>query len=51
MNKTINKFFLAGDKFMSNIHIRQPGFTCSAYGSFTKNKWRIKKFKETGYLR
>ena len=38
MNKTINKFFLAGDKFMSNIHLRQPGFTYSACGSFTKNK-------------
>ena len=38
MNKTINKFLLAGDKFMSKIHLRQPGFTYSACGSFTKNK-------------
>ena len=44
----VNKFLLAGDKFMLEIHFRQPGFTYSACGSFTKNKERIKKFKETG---
>ena len=47
MNEIINKFWLAGDKFMSEIHLRQPGFTYSACGPFTKNKERIKKFKET----
>ena len=30
------------------MHLRQPGLTYSAYGSFTKNKGRILKFKETG---
>ena len=30
------------------LHLKQPGFTYSACGSFTKNKERIKKFKETG---
>ena len=48
MNKIINKFLLAGDKFMPEIHLRQPGFTYSACGPFTKNKERIQKFKETG---
>ena len=48
MNEIVNKFLLAGDKFMPEMHLRQPGFTCSACGPFTKNKERIKKFKETG---
>ena len=30
MNNTINKFLLAGDKFMPEIHLKQPGFTYSA---------------------
>ena len=34
---------------MPEIHLRQPGFTCSACGSFTKNEKRVKRFKETGY--
>ena len=42
------KVLLAGDKFMPEMHLKQPGFTYSACGSFTKNKERIKKFKETG---
>ena len=33
---------------MPQVHLRQPGFTYSACGPFTKNKNRIKKFKETG---
>ena len=33
---------------MSEMHLRQPGFTYSACGPFTKNKEQIKKFKETG---
>ena len=48
MNKIVNKFLLAGDKFMPEIHLKQPGFTCSACGLFTKNKERIQTFKETG---
>ena len=43
----VNKCLLAGDKFMSEIHLRQPGFAYSACGPFTKNKKRIKKIKET----
>ena len=48
MNEIVNKCLLAGDKFMPEMHLKQHGFTYSACGSFTKNKERIKKFKETG---
>ena len=48
MNNIINKFLLAGDKFMPDMHLRQPQFTYSACGPFTKHKQRIQKFKETG---
>ena len=48
MNNVINKFLLAGDKFMPKMHLRQPPFTYSASGPFTKHKQRIQKFKETG---
>ena len=46
MNEIVNKFLLAGDKSMPELHLRQPGFTYSACGPFTKNKERIKNFKE-----
>ena len=48
MNKIVNKFLLAGDKFMPEMYLRQPGFAYSACQPFTKNKERIQKFKETG---
>ena len=48
MNRIVNKFLLTGDKFMPEMHLRQPGFTYSACGPFPKNKERIQKFKETG---
>ena len=47
MNEIVNKFLLAGDKFMPEMHLKQPRFTYSACGSFTKNKERIQEFKET----
>ena len=47
MNNKINKFLLAGDKFMPEMHLRQPGFTYSACGPFTRHKERIKKFEQT----
>ena len=46
MNKIINKLLLSGKKFMLEMHLKQPGFTYKACGPFTKNKERIKKFKE-----
>ena len=48
MNEIVNKFLLAGDKFMRKMHLKQPGFTDSACEPFTKNKERTQKFKETG---
>ena len=48
MNEITNKFLLAGDKFMPEMHLKQPGFTYSACGPFTKNKERIEKFMQTG---
>ena len=47
MNEVVNKFWLAGDKFMPEMHLRQPTFTQSACGPFIRNKERIQKFKET----
>ena len=49
MNEIVNKFLLAGDKFMPEIHLKQPGFTYRACGPFTRNKQRIQKFMQTGY--
>ena len=57
MNEKVNTFLLARDKFMPEMHLRQPAalgksrFIYSACGSFTKNKERIQKFRETGYSR
>ena len=48
MNEIVNKFLLEGDKFMPEMHLKQPGFTYSVCGPFTKNKERIQNFKETG---
>ena len=38
MNEIVNKFLLAGDKFMPEMYLKQPEFTYSACGPFTKNK-------------
>ena len=51
MNEIVRKFLLAGDKFMSEMHLRQSGFIYSACGPFTKHKERIQKCKETGNSR
>ena len=48
MNEIVNNFLLAGEKFLSEMHLKQPEFTYSGCGPFTKNKERIKKFKEIG---
>ena len=42
----MDKFLLVGDKFVPEMHLKQPGFTYS--GPFTKNKERIEKFLQTG---
>ena len=48
MNETVDKFLLAGNKFIPEMHLKQPRFTYSACGPFTKIRERIQKFKETG---
>ena len=47
MNDIVNKLLFAGDTFMPETHLKQPGFTYSPCGPITKNKERIQKFKET----
>ena len=51
MNNIINKFLLAGDKFMLEIHLSQPQFVYYACSPFTRHKERIKEFKRTGNTR
>ena len=51
MNNIINKFLLAGDKFMSEMHLRQQRLVYNACGPFTRHKERIKEFKRTGDTR
>ena len=46
MNDIINKFLLAGDRFMPEMHLRQPGFTNSACGPFNKSKKEYKSLKK-----
>ena len=48
MDEIINKFLLAGDKIMPEMHLKQQGFTYSACGPFTKKKKRIEKFMKIG---
>ena len=51
MNKIVNKFLLSGENFLPKLHLRQPGFTYRACGTFTKHREKIEKFKETGDLK
>ena len=48
MNKIVNKFLLAGDNFMLEMHLKQSGFTYSACDPFTRNKDRIENFMQIG---
>ena len=48
MNEIVNKVLLTGDKFIPEIHLKQPGFTYSACGPLTKNKEKIQTFMQTG---
>ena len=49
--RIINTFLLVGDKFMPEMHLRQPQFVYSACGPFNRHKERIKEFKRTGDTR
>ena len=48
MNQIVNKLLLAGEKIMSEMHLRQPGFTYSDCGPFTRNKQKIQRFFQIG---
>ena len=48
MNNIINKLLLRADRFISELHLRQPQFTYNACGPFTTHKQRIQKFMQTG---
>ena len=45
MNEIVKKFLLVEDKFMVEMHFRQPGFIYSACGPFTKKKQKKKQKK------
>ena len=51
MNEIINKFLLNGNKFMEELHLKQPALTQSACGPFIKHNERFQKFRETGNLK
>ena len=51
LREIINQFLLTGDKFISELNLKQPGFTYSACGPFTKHREEIKKFRETRKLK
>ena len=46
MNDIINKFLVVGDTFMLEMHLREPGFTYSAFRPFTKNKKECKSLNK-----
>ena len=46
MNKIINKFLLAGDKFMPEMYLWQPGLTHTAWDHLQKTKKENKKLKK-----
>ena len=46
MNEIVNKFLLAGDKFMPEMHLKQPEFSYIACVPFTRNEQRIQKFMQ-----
>ena len=48
INEIVNKFLLAGDKFMPEMYLKQPGFAYITCGPIIRNKERIEKFMLTG---
>ena len=51
MNKIIKKFLLNEDKFMPELHLKQPGCVYSTCGLFAKYWEGIRNFTETGNLK
>ena len=51
MNETVNRFLLVSDRFMPEVHLKQPGFTYSACVLFTKSKEVLScKYQVTYYI-
>ena len=50
MNESVNNILLAGDNFMPEMYLRQPGFTYSACGPFRKRNKESKNLRFTIYL-
>ena len=48
MNEIVNNVLLVEDKFVPEMHLKQPGFTYSTCDQFTKNKERIENFMQIG---
>ena len=48
MNKIVNRLSLTSNKFMSETHLKHPGFVYSFGGSFTKKIKRNRRSKEAG---
>ena len=46
MNETSNKFLLAGDKFMSEMHLKQPRFTIALVDRLLKINKEFKNLKK-----
>ena len=46
MNKIVTKLLKAGDKFMSELHLRQSGINYGTCGPYTKHCERIQKFRD-----
>ena len=46
MNEIINKFLLAGDKFMPEMHLRQPGLHIVLVDHLQKTKKEYKNLKK-----
>ena len=46
MNATVKKLLLGEDTFIPEMHLKQPGFTYSACGLFSKNRERIEILKK-----
>ena len=47
MNEIVNKFLLAGDRFMAEMHLRQPDLRIVLVDQLQKNKERIKKIQRS----
>ena len=49
--QSLTNFLFTKDKFIHEMRLKQPGFTYSACGPFTKHRERIQKHRETGNLK